>query len=126
MNTMITFHQWFRSAACRRHSGGISHRHGPKAHPNFYRELAVKYSAMVVLILGCAGSAQAAEFYAAPNGSSAGTGSIGSPWDLQTALNGPANVQPGDTIWLRGGTYRISNRPTKFVSRLAGAVNQPI
>ena len=28
-----------------------------------------------------------------------------SPWDLQTALNHPA-VHPGDTIWMRGGTYR--------------------
>jgi len=47
-------------------------------------------------------------WFADPNGSSTGAGSIGDPWDLQTAFDGgyPANVvQPGDTVWLRGGTY---------------------
>ena len=46
-----------------------------------------------------------AEFYVAPNGSSNGSGSFGSPWNLQTALNQPGAVHAGDTIWLRGGTY---------------------
>ncbi len=50
-------------------------------------------------------AAGAADFYAAPNGSPSGNGSFGSPWDLQTALNQPSAVHPGDTIWLRGGTY---------------------
>lgn len=49
-----------------------------------------------------------------------------SPWDLQTALNQPSVVNPGDTIWLRGGTHSISNRPTKFISQLSGADGQPI
>ncbi|HLZ45760.1 MAG TPA: hypothetical protein VKQ05_08790 [Gemmatimonadales bacterium] len=54
-------------------------------------------------------------FYAAPapNGSSAGDGSVTDPWDLTTALSGGhSRVQPGDTIWLRGGTYRGSFRST--------------
>jgi len=47
-----------------------------------------------------------AGYYASPNGSSAGDGSVSRPWDLPTALNGGnGKVQPGDTIWLRGGTY---------------------
>jgi len=45
------------------------------------------------------------DHFAAVNGSSSGDGSIGNPWDITTALGQPASVQPGDTIWLRGGTY---------------------
>ena len=41
----------------------------------------------------------------APKGRPDGDGSFGNPWDLQTALNQPASVKPGDTIWIRGGTY---------------------
>src|SRR4051794_19137990 len=49
-----------------------------------------------------------AGWYAAPNGSATGQGTINSPWDLATAVKGgpnSASVQPGDTIWVRGGTY---------------------
>jgi hypothetical protein len=45
------------------------------------------------------------EFYVTTNGSSSGDGSAAKPWDLQTALNQPAAVQPGATIWVRGGAY---------------------
>lgn len=45
------------------------------------------------------------DWYVSVTGSPTGNGSSTSPWDLQTALNHPAAVQPGDTIWLRGGTY---------------------
>ena len=72
-----------------------------------------------------AGLASAMDFYAAPNGSSSGSGAIGSPWDLQTALNQPATVNPGDTIWLRGGTYRPSG-PNGFDSQLNGTASSPI
>ena len=65
------------------------------------------------------------DFYAAPNGSSAGTGAIGSPWDLQTALNQPVSVHPGDTIWLRGGTYRANNA-SGFSSQINGTPTSPI
>jgi hypothetical protein len=53
-------------------------------------------------------------FYVSPTGSSAGDGTAGRPWDLATALRGGRGrtVQPGDTIWLRGGTYRGSFRST--------------
>ncbi len=49
----------------------------------------------------------ASQWYVSPNGSSGGSGSQSSPWDLQTALNGgpSGQVQPGDTVWLLGGTY---------------------
>ncbi len=63
------------------------------------------------------------QFYVATSGSAGGDGSIGNPWDLQTALNQPASVQPGDTIWLRGGTY---TRTGNFTSQLAGTSGSPI
>jgi hypothetical protein len=63
----------------------------------------------------------AINFFVSPNGSSSGKGTVTSPWDLQTALNHPLAVQPGDTIWLRGGLYSGN-----FTSNLNGAVNQYI
>lgn len=75
----------------------------------------------VLASLACLLSAFAADFYVAPNGSPSGTGQLQNPWNLQTALNHPAIVRPGDTIWVRGGTY-----PGKYRSVLRGAVNQPI
>lgn len=45
-------------------------------------------------------------YYASPTGSSSGDGSQARPWDLATALAGAGGrVQPGDTVWMRGGTY---------------------
>ena len=39
-------------------------------------------------------------WYVSPTGTSQGDGSLGNPWDLQTALSHPAPVKPGDTVWL--------------------------
>ena len=47
--------------------------------------------------------ALSAEHYVAPNGKGSNEGVRGAPWDLQTALS---KSLPGDTVWLRGGTYR--------------------
>jgi hypothetical protein len=58
----------------------------------------------------------AAEFHVAPDGNSAGDGSQESPWDLATAFSHPEAVNPGDTIWLHGGTYEGS-----FDSKLNGS-----
>jgi hypothetical protein len=51
---------------------------------------------------------QASGWFASPSGSAGGAGTIGSPWDLATALAGGTGgtaIQPGDTLYLRGGTY---------------------
>jgi hypothetical protein len=49
---------------------------------------------------------EARSWYAAPRGTSGGAGTIEAPWDLATALAGARGaVQPGDTVWLRDGTY---------------------
>ncbi len=45
------------------------------------------------------------EWYVAPNGTPSGDGSQASPLDLDTVFSGSKPIAPGDTIWLRGGTY---------------------
>lgn len=63
-----------------------------------------------------------AGYYAAPGGLATNNGSYGSPWDLRTALaGGNGRVQPGDTIWMRGGTYTGT-----FRSTVAGAAGRPV
>ena len=64
-------------------------------------------------------------FYVTPNGSSGGDGSEAHPWNIQTALNQPSAVHPGDTIWLRAGTYG-SGGSTRFTSNLSGTKDKPI
>src|SRR5262249_17532162 len=77
--------------------------------------------AVVLAVLGHCTLAREDEFYVAPGSSSGGDGSVGRPWDLATALAHPSLVKPGDTIWLRGGTYRGS-----FTSTLTGTSGAPI
>jgi hypothetical protein len=65
--------------------------------------------------------AGAAEFFVTPTGKATGTGTASKPWDLRTALAHPAAVKPGDTIWVRGGTYN-----GEFSSKLRGTADKPI
>jgi hypothetical protein len=63
-----------------------------------------------------------AGYYAAPGGSASWDGSPSRPWDLTTALaGGHGTVHPGDTIWLRFGTYYGG-----FRSLLTGTSGAPI
>jgi hypothetical protein len=85
---------------------------------------------LLALLVGLALSAlaSAAEFYVSPTGSSSGDGSTGRPWDLATALAGHAAVaavHPGDTIWLRGGTYTIP-AGGRILCGLRGTASAPI
>lgn len=80
-----------------------------------------KVSLLCLSLVLAARSLAGADFYVSPNGSSAGNGSLASPWNLATALSHPSSVKPGDTIWLRGGTY-----VGRFLSTLTGAVGKPI
>jgi len=90
------------------------------------RQCGSSKSILIIFIALALGSANAAEFYVSPTGLSTNSGSIASPWDLQTALadnSQPANknfsAKPGDTIWLRGGTYGTGGS-TLFSCRLRG------
>ena len=68
------------------------------------------------------GAATAASYYVSPTGSPSGTGNWTFPWDLATALAGAGGViHPGDTVWLRGGTYAGA-----FRASLGGAAGSPI
>lgn len=64
------------------------------------------------------------QWYVSPAGSPTGNGGLADPWDIVTALNGPSAVKPGDTIWLRGGTYGTG--ATLYTSHLAGTASAPI
>ncbi|HUG69838.1 MAG TPA: right-handed parallel beta-helix repeat-containing protein [Pirellulaceae bacterium] len=75
----------------------------------------------LAILSALAVGASAAEHFVAPGGSPQAAGTRAEPWDLATALAGPALVQPGDTIWLTEGIYRGG-----FVSRLAGHPARPI
>src|SRR5438477_4810795 len=86
--------------------------------PRKFRAVLYLISALALL---CAGSLGAAEFYVSPGGSGSNAGTASSPWDLTTALSSSGRVKPGDTIWLRGGTYRGT-----FTSRLTGTSANPI
>jgi hypothetical protein len=63
----------------------------------------------ILALLWCC-SAQAATYYLAPTGNdSTGDGSIGSPWATLNkgteGIPGTTYLQPGDTLYLRGGHY---------------------
>jgi hypothetical protein len=60
-----------------------------------------------VSVLVC-GRAAAAEYYVAPTGSDSAAGSMTAPF--ATLQKGNDVAQPGDTIWLRGGTYAIGKQ----------------
>ena len=78
-------------------------------------------TSVLMLPLPGIANARAAEFHVSPKGSADGTGEIGTPWDLQTALSGTQAIAPGDTILLHGGTYRGG-----LVSELIGTEDKPI
>ncbi len=46
------------------------------------------------------------DYYASPLGSPSGTGTLLSPWDLQTALKKTAQITAGKVLALKGGLYR--------------------
>jgi parallel beta-helix repeat protein len=60
-------------------------------------------------------------FYVAPDPKGSGNGSINKPWSLENALNQSRSIKPGDTVWLRGGTYTGA-----FNFKLSGTPEKPI
>jgi hypothetical protein len=95
-----------------------------------FRQLSVLPTILLAFtIFAAAGDVNAqagASYYAAPNGSAAGTGSITSPWDLKTALSQTTAIQPGAILYLRGGTYTVSAANRGYVSNLVGTSANPI
>jgi hypothetical protein len=64
--------------------------------------------------------ASGASWYVSPTGSLSGTGSIDTPWPISKALNSSA-IRPGDTIYLRGGTYTAPGPYYYFRFDISGA-----
>ena len=63
----------------------------------------------LVAVLACLGFASVAQgqgntYYASPNGSKTGAGTIGSPWDITKACTSTV-LRAGDTVRMRGGVY---------------------
>jgi len=82
----------------------------------------MRYSlGLLTASLVLAGGASAAEYYVAAEGAAQGDGSRAKPWTLGVALAQPSALQAGDTVWLRGGTYR-----GPFTSALKGEPGKPI
>jgi hypothetical protein len=82
----------------------------------------IRFSWLTCLWVGIAATnIVAGEFHVTPAGSPQGNGSASQPWDLATAFAAAEIVQPGDTVWLHGGTYRGG-----FVSSLKGRPGEPV
>ncbi len=65
------------------------------------------------------------EWFVSTTGSPTGDGSIDDPWDIATGLNSFNTIQPGDTLWLRGGTYG-TGAGTIYQTKLIGTEESPI
>ena len=77
--------------------------------------------ACVVLTMMLSMQVLAAQYHVAPNGTDRAAGTRSDPLSLSKALSAASPAQPGDTIWVRGGTYI-----GPFLSSLAGTSNNPI
>ena len=60
----------------------------------------------VLCVFALIGPALGAEYYVAADGKPDAAGTKDDPWDILSMLAGRKPVEPGDTVWLRGGTYR--------------------
>src|SRR5690606_16073256 len=68
-------------------------------------------------------------WFAAPRGQPSNPGTRESPWDIESALTNRTKIRAGDTLWLRGGTYRHPNRSAGskgYVVNLQGKAGKPV
>ncbi|HYT33225.1 MAG TPA: right-handed parallel beta-helix repeat-containing protein [Thermoanaerobaculia bacterium] len=80
-----------------------------------------RFSLALAVALAFSAKARGSDFFVSPSGSADGDGNFGNPWSLAFALSQPAAVKPGDTIWLRAGTYEGT-----FTSELVGTADAPV
>lgn len=65
------------------------------------------------------------EWFVSTTGASGNAGTIGSPWDLASAVTGHSgSIVPGDGVWLRSGTYAHVDTGKAFT--LNGTLANPI
>lgn len=66
-------------------------------------------------------SAKATDYYASSQGTASNSGTVNAPWDLSSSLKGDRPIKPGDTLFLRGGTYKAP-RSQPYASSFGYAV----
>jgi hypothetical protein len=74
-------------------------------------------------------AAGGAEFFVAPDGKADAAGTKDAPWDIDSALSGAQKaVKAGDTVWIKGGTYKHANRKggNGYTVKLVGAEGKPV
>lgn len=87
----------------------------------------LKYVLTSIGIFIIAFSIQANTFYVSPDADANGAGTIIDPWQLQFALHHPSALQPGDTIYLRGGVYNNNySADISFLCKTKGSSGKPI
>ena len=97
---------------------GILTGRGP--HPGFCRLLVIPLLAGLTV---WAGVAAAKEVYISPTGSNSSDGSLGSPYGtFDYAID---QLSPGDTLWVRGGTYNLTDR-VRMQSGDGGTSGSPV
>jgi hypothetical protein len=85
---------------------------------------------LVLVVLSVANTAGGAEYYVSVAGKPDAAGTKADPWDIVSTLAGQRPVQPGDTVWLRGGTYRCEEayrtNGQGYRVTLSGTAERPI
>lgn len=74
-------------------------------------------------------NAAAQDWFVSPDGQASGAGSEAAPWDIASALGGGKKISPGDTVWIKAGTYKHPSRTASgygYTIKLAGTKEQPI
>ena len=80
-----------------------------------------KITSVIFAALAVVSQLFANQWFAAPNASSSGNGTMINPWTLPAALTA-TNILPGDTLFLKGGLYPGPG----FTSTLSGSSDHPI
>jgi hypothetical protein len=83
-------------------------------------------SGMVLAVVLASLPASAAEWYVAPDGKQTNAGTKESPWDVLPVIMGQQKVAPGDTVWLRGGSYKPRKFEEGLPVQLKGTAEKPV
>jgi len=83
----------------------------------------ISHTVMLVAVVLCAlsSAATAADWYVSPDGAAGNPGTIAEP--LRTVMEAQALASAGDTVYLRGGTYLLSNADISVIGSVRAVVN---
>src|ERR1039457_547737 len=77
------------------------------------------FVSLLVIVPFTIQTAVAANWFVSPTGTSNNTGTISSPWNIDAVVHNTVGVthpiKPGDTVWLRAGTYKANSGSTNYV-----------